>query len=143
MQYPLTFITNLLAVDGSAGCARGPFIFIRPEYESDFGLHEHELMHVKQWAVVTLISTIVLAVLFSLMVDAPALPLMVVAAGGVYRALYRISPKFKLWAEVMAYKKQLGYYTDDRSELFAGFITNSKIYNLKVEYNMVLNKLRK
>jgi hypothetical protein len=143
MRYPLTFITNLLAVDGAAGCARGPFILIRPEYESDFGLYEHELMHVKQWAVVTLISTIVLVVLFSLMVDAPAFPLMVVAASGVYRALYGISPKFKLWAEVMAYKKQLSYYTDDRSELFAGFITNNKIYKLKVDYNMVLSRLRK
>lgn len=51
MRWPLVSYTDELPV-GAAGDARGPFIRIRKGYEADEGLYQHELRHVKQWAIV-------------------------------------------------------------------------------------------
>ena len=51
MRWPLISYTDALPL-GVAGDARGPFIRIRKSYEADEGLYQHELRHVKQWAIV-------------------------------------------------------------------------------------------
>jgi hypothetical protein len=94
MSYPLTFYTNFAIPDGSAGCARGPVIFIRPQYREDRGLYEHELVHVKQW--------------FRTL--------------SIHSFLYLLSDRYKLACEVEAYRKQAEYSPQHRP-LFALFIS--------------------
>jgi len=53
-RWPLTFSSEGLP-EGVAGDARGPVIRIRKGYEADEGLYQHELRHVKQWALVGLV----------------------------------------------------------------------------------------
>jgi hypothetical protein len=108
----LVFYTDFLVPDKSAGCARGPFIFIRPKYKHDIGLLKHEQEHVKQW-LMTL---------------------------GFHGLLYLLFDKYKLWAEVQAYKKQSLYYEQDRLELFAEYIAND--YKLDITPKAALDKLR-
>lgn len=49
MKWPLTFYTDKTLSDWMGGATRGPVIVLRPEYEDDEGIYQHEFMHVKQW----------------------------------------------------------------------------------------------
>lgn len=134
MKYPLTFHWAKGVGKGSAASARMCFIFIKPEYKGDEGLYQHELMHVKQWATVSIISGLIIAAVY-----APFAPIAV----GVHGLLYIATPKYRLWCEAQAYAKQLNYYEDDRTERFANYIT--KYYNVKESNEVVialLNKLK-
>ena len=93
MKYPLVFYVDTLP-NGFGGMAHGPIIRILKRLRDDEGIRQHELVHVRQW-------------LFTL---------------GLLPLLYLWFPKFKLWAEVQAYRKQLQYYADDRSWQFSEFI---------------------
>ena len=101
MKYPFIFYVATLPGTAS-GIANGPVIRILERLRGDEGIRQHELMHVRQW----------FWTLFTLPI------------------LYWLFPKFKLWAEVKAYRKQLQYYADDRSWQFAGFIATK--YGLKI-----------
>lgn len=101
----MIFHTNLFIPKWAAGCANGPLIFIRPKYKDDLGLLAHEKMHVWQWY----------------------------RTFGVHSLLYLFSKKYKLAAEVEAYKEQAKHYTDDRSLRFAGFIARDYGLNISVE----------
>ena len=65
----------------SNGCANGPIIRIRPAYEGDEGLLAHEKVHVSQWW----------------------------RTLGFHSLLYLVSKKYRLQAEVEAYREQLKY----------------------------------
>lgn len=93
MKYPLVFYVDTLP-SGFGGMAHGPVIRILERLRGDEGIRQHELVHVRQW-------------FFTL---------------GLLPILYYFIPKFKLWCEVQAYRRQLQYYADDRSWAFAGFI---------------------
>jgi hypothetical protein len=71
----LLFYTEKLPA-GCGGCANGPIIRIRPRYQNDKGLHEHEAEHVRQWW----------------------------RTLGLHSLLYLVSRKYRLWAEVAAYR---------------------------------------
>jgi len=101
MKYPLIFYVESLP-SGFGGMAHGPIIRILKRLRGDEGIRQHELTHVKQWFCTL----------------------------GLLPFLYLWFPKFKLWAEVQAYRKQLQYYADDRSWQFAGFIATK--YGLKI-----------
>lgn len=101
----IVFYTDRFVGEGFAGCTRGPIVFIRPKYMCDMGLLAHEQTHVKQW-----IRTL-----------------------GMHSFLYLFSKSYRLKAEVEAYKVQLAYYPDDRSDLFAWFIANN--YGLSITKN--------
>ena len=101
MKYPFTFYVDTLPPN-VGGEARGFVIRILKKYKDDEGIYQHELIHVKQW-------------LFSL---------------GLHSILYRVWDWYKLGAEVAAYREQLKHYPDDRTELFASYI--SLYYNLNV-----------
>jgi hypothetical protein len=75
----LTFYTDRFIPANSAGCARGPVIFIRPKYRDDIGLLRHEECHVGQWW-----HTL-----------------------GLHSILYLVSKAYRLKAEVEAYREQL------------------------------------
>jgi hypothetical protein len=107
------FYTNTFVPAGSAGCARGPFIFIRPEYRGDAGLLAHEKVHVRQACKGLFI---------------------------VHALLYLLSDKYKLAAEVEAYKEQAKHYEDDRTPQFAVFISDD--YGLSITAAEALKLLR-
>ena len=65
----------------SNGCANGPIIRIRPAYKGDEGLKQHEICHVHQWW----------------------------RTLGLHSLLYLVSKRYRLRAEVEAYREQLKY----------------------------------
>ena len=77
----MIFYTHNFIPKKHAGCTRGFVIFIRPEYKNDLGLLEHEKVHRRQW-------------LWSM---------------GISSLLYLSSKRYRLWAEVHAYKVQLKF----------------------------------
>jgi hypothetical protein len=93
MRYPLVFYTNRGVPKGHAACARGPIVLIRPEYRGDLGLLAHELAHVSLWFLTL----------------------------GTNALWYRISRRYRLWAEGLAYRVQL-QYSPGNAKLFAGFL---------------------
>lgn len=113
MRWPLTFYTDFGVPDGSAACARGPVILIRPKYEADEGIYRHEFEHVKQS--------------FMGLIVAHAL-------------LYLFWAPYRLWAEVEAYEVQARHYPDDRLPKFAKFIATK--YGLDVSEAEALRLLR-
>lgn len=111
MTWPLTFYVDTLK-SGFAGQVNGPIIRILKTYKDDAGIYRHELLHVKQWF----------------------------ATLTFHGLLYALVPRYKLWAEVAAYKEQAKHYPDDRIPLFAGFIANK--YGLKITEAEVIKLLR-
>ena len=109
----LTFYTDRFIKKGSAGCARGPLIFIRPKYRDDRGLLEHEKVHVHQFWTRGLI---------------------------VHSLRYLFSKAYKLNAEVEAYREQAQWYPDDRLPKFASIIATK--YGLKITEESALTLLR-
>ena len=107
----MIFFTNFAIPSGFAGCTRGFIIFIRPEYKDDQGLIEHEKVHRWQW----------------------------VRTLGLHSFLYLLSDKYKLAAEVEAYKVQLVYSPGNQLR-FAGFIAEK--YGLNVSINKALELLK-
>lgn len=75
----MIFYTDRFVPDGHAGCARGPFIFIRPQHKGDAGLLAHEKVHVRQWW----------------------------RTLGLHSLRYLFSRRYRLKAEVEAYREQL------------------------------------
>lgn len=81
MKLYLVFYTDKFIPDGSRGCAKGPFIFIRPQCKEDEGLLAHEKEHVRQfWA-------------------NPIL----------HGLQYKFQWKYRLRCEIAAYQQQLKY----------------------------------
>ncbi len=95
------FYTDKLP-EGVGGDAHGPVVRIRPKYRSDEGIHRHELEHVQQWWVVSLVSVVLLAVVFGM-------SMMVLSAIGVHSLLYMLVRPYRQWAEVRAYRIQMRY----------------------------------
>jgi len=108
----MIFYTDKFVPEGFAGCTRGPFIFIRPEYKHDKGLLEHEKVHRWQW-----LTTL-----------------------GLHSLLYLFVPGYRLDSELDAYRVQAAYYPDDRLPLFAHYIATK--YGLDVSEEDALEMLR-
>jgi hypothetical protein len=101
----ITHYTDSLP-EGVGGTAQGPIIRIRPKYKDDKGLHQHELEHVKQWWIATIVSAVLLAAGLHYLQE----PLWgAVGSIGVHGALYKLIPAYRLWCEVQAHKVQLQY----------------------------------
>ena len=94
--------SNFLVPKRFQAITYGFIICVRPECANDLGLIAHEETHVKQFW------------------DSPILmPLR-----------YWLSAKWRLQYEAEAYKKQLRYYSDDRSTQFAQLLVSN--YNLSI-----------
>lgn len=137
-MYPLTFYVKTLPPN-VGGCANGPVIRILEKYRNDIGLHEHELLHVKQWAAWSILTIPLLYVLYS--INRLDLAYLAVIPLSIHSFLYMIFPKYKLWAEVQAYKVQAAQYKDNRKPLFAEYI--SKNYSLNITKEQALVELNK
>lgn len=111
----MTFYTDRFIPANSAGCARGPVIFIRPKYRDDIGLLRHEECHVRQWW-----HTL-----------------------GLHSILYLVSKAYRLKAEVEAYREQLKHPPANGSEeyrdKYAGFVSTG--YGLDITKEQALEML--
>lgn len=114
-RWPLTTYTDKMP-DGVAGDARGPFIRIRKGYEADEGLYQHELRHVKQWALVGPVLGLAngaaawfLAPVGGLTPMQAALVLGIAAAIGGHGLLYLLVTAYRRAVEVDAYVMQMLY----------------------------------
>jgi hypothetical protein len=103
------------------GYAKWCYIAIRPKYRDDKGIHAHELEHVKQWWITSIISCALLALW--IWYAGEKFPYWYSLAGMVvFDLLHSTFQRFKLQLEVWAYRAQLKHYPDDRTKLFAGWI---------------------
>jgi hypothetical protein len=98
--------------ENKGGVANGFIVRIKPKYKSDNGILQHELTHIKQWY----------------------------RTFTFHSLLYLFNKKYRLSSEVEAYREQLKYYLDDRTDLFAKFIAED--YNLDVERDNVIGMLK-
>ena len=138
MTYPLTFYVQSLPPK-VGGCAKGPVIRILEKYRNDRGIYEHELLHVKQWAALSLLGLLWWAGCYHFgFMQWAGLGIVSLA---FHQVLYTIVPAYKLWAEVRCYREQAKHYPDDRRPLFAQFIALN--YGLKVTPEHALALLRK
>jgi hypothetical protein len=119
------------------GYAKWFYIAIRPKYKDDKGIHAHELEHVKQWWITTILAAVIIgAICYRTGYSYAYMGFSV----SVFQILYSVIPWFKLMCEVECYKEQMKHYSDDRAPLFAKFI--SEKYNLNVTQQHALNLLR-
>ena len=95
--------------DWKAGYAKAWFIRIRPEYEDDKGLFQHELRHVWQWW----------------------------RTLGFHSLMYLLIKRYRLASEVEAYRVQLEYIPGEMKEInrkkFAERIATKYGINITVE----------
>jgi hypothetical protein len=105
-KFPYLLIYTDNVPKDSAGCANAFIVRIKPAYKDDIGLEMHEATHVRQfWRTC-----------------------------GFHGLLYLLSKKYRLAAEVEAYRVQLANppadHQDEYRGLYATFI--SKNYNLDI-----------
>ena len=136
-MWPLTFYVKSLPPD-VGGTANGPVIRILEKYRDDKGIYWHEVEHVQQWLIGTLIGCTIIAVACRLI---PEIPLQVIILGTtLHPLLYKFVPDYRLWAEAQAYKEQAKHYADDRKPLFASYI--AKYYGLNIKPETALEMLK-
>ena len=90
------------------------FAIIRPKYRGDQSIVEHERVHIRQWWMTTLLTAV--AVGFGsfvankhLGVTWEQLAPLVVLPPSTHALLYLTLKKYRLWAEVQAYRVSLAY----------------------------------
>jgi len=112
---PATVIYTDRLPEGFGGVSNAMIVRIRPKFEGDEGLLQHELTHVKQ--------TYRLLILFASL-------------------LYLLDDDYRLHAEVEAYRKQLEYSKDKDADtdLFAWFISTKYDLNVSKEAAAVFLK---
>lgn len=103
MKYYIVTYSDRLP-DGFGGDAQGPFVRIRPKYNDDRGLLEHEKSHVRQWYALTGLG-LVIAVAMAVLI-APALGASVLVTPFLHPVFYRFLRPYRQWCEVQAYRKQ-------------------------------------
>lgn len=102
----------------TGGCLHGwlPILLIRPKYSNDEGLHQHQLVHVRQWWFMFALMAwmIVVAVRFIAPHIIGPLPHEALFLGVwlsciTHRVVYHFSPAYRVIAEVMAYRAQMRF----------------------------------
>jgi hypothetical protein len=111
----MIFYTNFGIQEGLDGCARGPFIFIRPEFRDNYGLIEHEKVHVKQfWRTF-----------------------------GLHGLFLFFSKKYKLKSEIEAYHRQMDVLNDHSDGIYNRItkILHDE-YDLGLTFDEIMTELR-
>lgn len=130
MRWP-ALITFTPLPDGVGGEARGPLVRIAPQYRGDEGILRHELEHVRQWWVAGLM----VAALFALALIASAhfglsdgmgsdvgafdLGAFWPLAFMSHSLAYRFIRRYRIWAEVQAYRAQMRHPDNQGGRLSA------------------------
>ena len=140
----IVIYTDKLPV-GTAGCANGPVIRIRPKYKDDVGLHKHEELHTIQWWLGVLIGCLIGAAMALVPALAPWAEywhFAPVIGAGLHPLAYRFVWQYRLWSEVQCYRLQAGYYPDDRRLLFAHYVHTSYSLGDKVTERQIYEMLK-
>lgn len=93
---------------GFGGVTRGPFIRILKKYRHDQGLLEHEKTHVRQWWAGIGIMLVLAAVVGLCGGPSEVVGGLIGLSAGAHPVLYLICRPYRQWAEVRAYRIQLG-----------------------------------
>lgn len=111
-------------------------IFIRPEFRGRQDLIEHEIVHRKQWWLTTLLTAV--AVGFGAFVANKHLGVtweqlapLVVLPPSTHALLYLTLKKYRLWAEVQAYRVSLAY-RPDQLDHYANVLATKYKLNISV-----------
>ena len=140
MKYP-AIITDDLNHTWALASSKGPLIFIRPAYKDNESVYLHELEHVKQWYVMTLVLLLgVLALYCFVPAAAPWWPGLTLLALLMHNGLYNFADGYRLWSEVRAYRVQ-AMGDDAMLRVFAQSIAGH--YNLHITSLEALMELRK
>jgi len=111
---------------GGYGLARGPYVTL----PADTTPHQlpHELTHVKQWWMLTVICA---AALYVAQIYITALPMGAMALSiGVHGGLYALSKRYRFWAEVQAYRASVETSperADDFAKMLHGYDTGKTL----------------
>lgn len=137
----LVIYTDDLGAD-FGGTAKGFVIRIRPKYRGDQGLLRHELEHVRQWWVSSLVTAALLcAPVIGFDLHPSWLFPAVVWSALPHRLAYLLSRRYRLWAEVRAYRVQMRYPDATGGSLSASraaqFLIQPK-YRLGLDYPAAL-----
>jgi len=98
----------------SAGVANGFVVRILPEYRDDKGLLVHELEHVRQWWMHGLT---------------------------IHDLLYLFVRRYRLWAEVQAYRKQVAVYPTEHFEHYRN--AAARLLVRKYNFGICLKKAKR
>ncbi|CAG8864061.1 hypothetical protein [Pseudomonas fluorescens] len=91
--------------EGFGATTQGPFVKVRPKYQDDVGLIEHEKTHVRQWYALMGLGLVIIG---ALMVLAwPAFWPAGAVAPFLHPLLYKFVRPYRRWCEVGAYRKQV------------------------------------
>jgi len=102
-MYPLTFYIRMSGT--TVGFSKGPLVFIREDMKGDKSILPHELTHVKQWLMLSLLGPLWAAACYQLGYGQWAnLGILSIA---LHQVLYTIVTPYRQWAEVQAYKVQI------------------------------------
>jgi len=112
------------------GRATGPIVRIKPQYQDDRGIHEHENVHVAQWYTGLLIGCVAAGLMYFNQID--GWPLAIIF-GAMLHPLATTSKDYTLWKEVKAYREQAKHYPADRRLEFAGYIATQYGLNISTE----------
>jgi len=128
--------------EGHAGATKGPIVRIQQDYKDDVGLEKHEAGHVALWWIFALIVSAIGGIggfYFN-----PLAYILIPLSTIVEPLLYNISSRYREWAEVRCYKRQLNYPPangeDQYRQLYAEFISTG--YNLNITKEEALEKLQ-
>lgn len=120
-------------------------VVVRPKYieQNDEGIIQHEMVHVRQFCR-PIFGSILLSIPFAFIPFGWVFIPFFLILGYNFHTFLCTSNKFRekyvLRCEVEAYKKQLKYYLDDRSELFVEFISTG--YGLDISQEEAVKLLK-
>jgi hypothetical protein len=130
------------------GFAKYCYIRIRSKYLKDNGILQHELVHVKQFYRLFLLFMAMAAGLFIYSLSHPYLPsylgcmALAILSPVAHRFMSNNFGWYRLRIEVEAYKEQLKHYDDDRTELFAHFLSTREYYKLDITKEEAIELLK-
>ena len=138
----ITIYTDKLIPERFGAVSFGPVTLIRPKYKDDVGLHEHEVMHFKQWLSLAAIGPVSAAIVYlaDIKTAEPYLLAILLVPSLFHGVLYKFVSRYRQACEVSAYKAQLPHYPDDRTELFAGFLASK--YDLDLGHTAAIALLK-
>jgi hypothetical protein len=113
---PVLYTERLPGQTGGRMLGWLPLVLIRPKYANDEGLHQHQLVHVRQWWFMFALMAWMIAVAVRFIaphITGPlpreALFLGIWLSCVTHAVVYQFSPAYRVIAEVMAYRAQMRF----------------------------------
>ncbi len=145
----LVIFTDRVLGPRAGGDTRAFVVFIRPKYRDDVGMRMHELEHVRQWWCATalgLVAGAAAAALSTLLLWWGWLGCGALLGGIAHELLYYTVRRYRMWAEVRAYREQMRY-PDRHGELLtldgaAARLADEELYHLGITIDQARDALK-